>query len=357
VSRASSRAGSASPTLTLRSPRDHREVTFEPGLHTPERDKPSQHHHGPAGGERERGGGGGGRKEGGNQGPADVATSHSNSISSSSKLWLQPEAVRRLFLDRAQGVARYYAHFPVEEAVRVTEHAVEGDAAALLDFQRAESLAFVGAYDSAVVEHLFEVFDVDCDNVLSRAEGEKLLLAWLRDAQVHLLAVLHSLVAGLVACKISTALALACDPRADSWGGADTSSAGFAFDEDVEWVRNAAGVQGRGSKNALQLRAQERGEMKASLVLSRFGSRLGPMLASLQPPARVSELYDTVLAPLERDVDPAGMEGDGVGGGGGRGGRVRVRGVPKSLFVEGFCDHLEGSSVGSNAVLAYLLKG
>ena len=143
--------------------------------------------------------------------------------------------------DRALAERHYAADLPATPGppaqlsrTGFTVRATEGDATALLDFQRAESLAFVGACDAAVVEHLFEAFDVDCDNVLSRAEGEKLLLTWLRDAQVHLPAVLHSLVAGLVACKISTALALSRDLRADSWGAADTSAAGFAYDEDVE---------------------------------------------------------------------------------------------------------------------------
>jgi hypothetical protein len=154
-----------------------------------------------------------------------------SSDSQEGKQWRQPEAVRKLFLDRQRAIERYYLNFPVDDAVALTREAVKtGAVQPLLDFQRAELMALVDAYDRLVLENVFDAFDLDSDGVISEEEGTALLSLWLKGAHLHLLPVLHSLVAGLVSSKMRMVLAFGRDAdqrnNANMWGQ----------DSDVAWV-------------------------------------------------------------------------------------------------------------------------
>ena len=50
--------------------------------------------------------------------------------------------------------------------------------------------------EGGIVERLFSAFDEDEDGVLSGTEGRALLQHWLKGAHLHLLSLLHSLLAG-----------------------------------------------------------------------------------------------------------------------------------------------------------------
>jgi len=276
------------------------------------------------------------------------------------KEWMQPEAVRKMFVDRARAIEGYYAHFPVAEAISLTHQAIGGATEALLAFQHAQHVSFVGAYDEKRIENVFDVFDVDCDGFLSPSEGLALLALWLKGALVHEQEVLHSLVAGLISCKTRMALALESAPRTHALllpahipVGADEMNAGDS-DDDVAWVRsetaravshnNMRDSQGDLSgKNlecnsmlALHLKAQERGELKASLVISSFGSRLAPFLQAFQSPQGLQTLYAAVLLPLH----DCGSD---------------ISGVKRGVFVQRFCESLEGY-LGAHKILHHLLK-
>ena len=154
-----------------------------------------------------------------------------SSDSQEGKQWRQPEAVRKLFLDRQRAIERYYLNFPVDDAVALTRETVKtGAVQPLLDFQRAELMALVDAYDRLILENIFDAFDLDSDGVISEEEGTALLSLWLKGAHLHLLPVLHSLVAGLVSSKMRMVLAFGRDAdqrnNANMWGQ----------DSDVAWV-------------------------------------------------------------------------------------------------------------------------
>ena len=254
---------------------------------------------------------------------------------------IQAEAVRLVFEDRARGIERYYREFPVDEAAALSVQAVHttdtpgsgaaarpaaskdvGPAAALLDLQTTQRLAFLSAFDCSVVGNLFDAFDVDGDGVLSQAEGKKLLTQWLKGAQLHLLSVLEKLVAGLVTCKIRMGLAMS--RLLDTQAGED--------DEDVEWVLEktemTCGIHLSPHDTSVDLKAQERGKTKASLVIVNFGPRLEPLLNGLS----VETMYKSVLLPMH------GSE----------------NGVEKSQFLESFVDYLEGY-FGVHFILRQLL--
>ena len=173
-----------------------------------------------------------------------------------------------------------------------------------LAFQKAEQLAFVDSYDRCVIANLFDAFDRDCDGVLSADEGRTLLIHWLKGAHLHLLPVLHSLVAGLTCCKIRTALVLA---KYDD--GPDGNK-----DDDVEWLLSEPACHA-GSMHAIHLKAQERGEMKASLVFATFGSRLAPLLSFYQTLQGLEGMYKAVLLPMHTASLKVSAGGGAAGGG------------------------------------------
>jgi hypothetical protein len=154
-----------------------------------------------------------------------------SSDSQEGKQWRQPEAVRKMFLDRQRAIERYYLNFAVDDAVALTRETVKtGAVQPLLDFQRAELMALVDAYDRLILENIFDAFDLDSDGVLSEEEGTALLSLWLKGAHLHLLPVLHSLVAGLVSSKMR--MVLAFGRNADQGNNANM----WGQDSDVAWV-------------------------------------------------------------------------------------------------------------------------
>jgi hypothetical protein len=154
-----------------------------------------------------------------------------SSDSQEGKQWRQPEAVRKMFLDRQRAIERYYLNFAVDDAVALTRETVKtGAVQPLLDFQRAELMALVDAYDRLILENIFDAFDLDSDGVLSEEEGTALLSLWLKGAHLHLLPVLHSLVAGLMSSKMR--MVLAFGRNADQGNNANM----WGQDSDVAWV-------------------------------------------------------------------------------------------------------------------------
>ena len=257
------------------------------------------------------------------------------------RIKIQAEAVRLVFEDRARGIERYYREFPVDEAAALSVQAVHttdtprsgpgarpaasqgvGPASALLDLQTTQRLAFLSAFDFSVMGNLFDAFDVDGDGMLSQTEGEKLLIQWLKGAQLHLLSVLEKLVAGLVTCKIRIGLAMS--RLLDTQAGED--------DEDVEWVlektKMTYGIHSSPDDTTVDLMTQERGKTKASLVIVNFGPRLEPLLNGLS----VETMYKSVLLPMHGSAN----------------------GVEKSQFLESFVDYLEGY-FGVHFILRQLL--
>lgn len=268
------------------------------------------------------------------QAPATLPEHVPASDTQESKQWRQPEAVRKMFLDRTRAIERYYLNFPVDDAVALTRQAMKtGDSQPLLDFQRAELMALVDAYDRYVLENVFDAFDLDSDGVISEEEGLALLALWLKGAHLHLLPVLHSLVAGLVSTKVRMAVALGRDTDVTTDQGAGGGRSTWGQDDDVAWVLRHFPEPWCANKHAVYVKTQEQGEARASQLLSSVGARLSPLILLHQSPQGLQAMHRAVLQPMHRGQ----------------------AGVTRRVFVDSFADYLEGY-FGLHRILQHLVN-